>query len=180
MLIPIERRAREPVSAQIVAYLRRAVEAGRLAPGAKLEPIRVLAKELGLNRETVATAYRELEHLGLTESTVGRGTFVRDRAPTPNGVASGASPSESPFGPGGMDLDRLDTPLGRGGARLVYTMPSFQNPAGVWTSLAPRRRLLEIVGKHGVPVLEDDFEKDLRVRGRGAPPLRALDRRGLV
>ena len=47
MLIPIERGAREPISSQIVAYLRRAIEAGRLAPGAKLEPIRVLAKELG-------------------------------------------------------------------------------------------------------------------------------------
>jgi DNA-binding GntR family transcriptional regulator len=75
------------VAAQIVAYLRRAIEAGRLAPGAKLEPIRVLAKELGLNRETVATAYRELETLGLTESTVGRGTFVLGpRGSTPQGV----------------------------------------------------------------------------------------------
>src|SRR5262245_58307256 len=98
MLIPIERRAREPVSTQIVAYLRRAIEAGRLASGAKLEPIRVLAKELGVNRETVATAYRELERLGLTESTVGRGTFVSGRGPTPNGVTS-AGPAERPFEP---------------------------------------------------------------------------------
>ena len=79
-----------------------------------------------------------------------------------------------------MDLDRLDAALARGGVRLIYTMPSFHNPTGISTSLAHRRRLLEIAGKHGVPVLEDDFEKDLRVRGRGAPPLRALDRRGLV
>src|SRR5258706_12584318 len=85
-----------------------------------------------------------------------------------------------PLGADGMDLDRLDTTLGRGGARLVYTMPSFHNPTGISTSLAHRRRLLEIAGKHGVPVLEDDFEKDLRVRGRGAPPLRALDRPRLV
>jgi DNA-binding transcriptional MocR family regulator len=59
-------------------------------------------------------------------------------------------------------------------------MPSFHNPTGVSTSLAHRRRLLEIAGRHGVPILEDDFEKDLRVRGRGAPPLRALDRHGRV
>jgi DNA-binding transcriptional MocR family regulator len=31
-----------------------------------------------------------------------------------------------------------------------------------------------------VPIVEDDFEKDLRLRGRGAPPLRALDARGRV
>jgi DNA-binding transcriptional MocR family regulator len=59
-------------------------------------------------------------------------------------------------------------------------MPTFHNPTGISTSLAHRKRLLEIAGRHGVPILEDDFEKDLRVRGRGAPPLRALDRRGLV
>src|SRR5262249_40493481 len=98
MLIPIERRAREPISDQIVAYLRRAIEAGRLAAGAKLEPIRVLAKELGVNRETVAIAYRELEQLGLTESTVGRGTCVLGRGSTANGVAP-AGPAERPFEP---------------------------------------------------------------------------------
>src|SRR5262249_54251504 len=54
------------------------------------------------------------------------------------------------------------------------------NPCGVSTSIAHRRELLEIAARHGVPVLEDDFEKDLRVSGRGAPPLRALDRRGMV
>src|SRR5262245_51175126 len=100
MLIPIERGGREPIADQIVAYLRRAIEAGRLAPGAKLEPIRVLAKELGVNRETVAAAYRELEHLGLTEATVGRGTFVLDRRlATPAGVAPGAAAGERPFEP---------------------------------------------------------------------------------
>src|SRR5215468_1198985 len=76
MLIPIERGSSETVSKQIVHYLRRAIEAGRLRPGTKLEPIRQLARELGINRETVAAAYHELEVLGLTESTVGRGTFV--------------------------------------------------------------------------------------------------------
>src|SRR5262245_48655989 len=100
MLIPIERKARVPVAAQIVAYPRRAIEAGRLAPGGKLEPIRVLAKELGLNRETVATAYRELEVLGLTESTVGRGTFVLGAASaTPSGVGRAAGPDERPWEP---------------------------------------------------------------------------------
>ncbi|HTO68556.1 MAG TPA: PLP-dependent aminotransferase family protein [Myxococcota bacterium] len=322
MLIPIERRAREPIAEQIVAYLRRAIEAGRLAAGAKLAPIRVLAKELGVNRETVATAYRELETLGLVEATVGRGTFVLDRKPTPNGVDARPRAAERPFEPAlarateaaaalaaarvdysapagairferlipdaslfpheefrktlqralakggaalydygdprgdlglrkalvermaragieadpedvlitagatqgfaiatrlfcdpgdaavvesptypwafgtlaamgvravpvpmgaeGMDLERLDAALARGAARLVYTMPSFHNPTGFSTALPHRRRLLEIAAAHGVPVLEDDFEKDLRVRGRAAPPLRALDRRGQV
>src|SRR5215470_9254172 len=99
MLIPITRRAAQPVFRQIVDYLRRAIEAGRLEPGTKLQPIRLLARELGVNRETVAEAYRELEALGLTESTVGRGTFVLARADGDGGSRRGAAPPERPFVP---------------------------------------------------------------------------------
>src|SRR5262245_49026176 len=100
MLIPLDRKAREPVAAQIVQYLRRAIEAGRLEPGARLEPIRMLAKELGLNRETVATAYRELERLGLTEATVGRGTFVLGTPGAPGArLGLGAEEGDRPFEP---------------------------------------------------------------------------------
>jgi DNA-binding transcriptional MocR family regulator len=321
MLIPIDRGAREPVSRQIVSYLRRGIEAGRLRPGTKLAPIRELARSLGVNRETVATAYRELEALGLSESTVGRGTFVCER-PGPGGDAraSGrAEPEVRPFEPvlsracavvaapildldapagaihferlvpdaslyphddfrrslnralakggaalcdygdprglpslrrelverlaragieadpddlvvtagstqglalglrlfcdpgdavavesptypsacislatlglravpvpaaeNGLDLDRLEAVLARGDVRVVYTMPTFQNPTGISTDLAHRRALLELSARYRVPILEDDFEKDLRLRGRGAPPLRALDTRGSV
>src|SRR5262245_20632137 len=97
MLIPIERGAREPVTKQIVQYIRRAIEAGRLGTGTKLDPIRVLARELGVNRETVAGAYHELEILGLTESTVGRGTFVLPRSGT--AAAAAAADVTRPFEP---------------------------------------------------------------------------------
>src|SRR5262249_28195826 len=73
----------------------------------------------------------------------------------------GARPVPVPLAEDGMNLDRLEASLARGGVRLIYTMPSFHNPTGISTSLAHRRRLLEIAGRHGVPILEDDFEKDL-------------------
>ncbi len=317
MLIPIERRGAKPVFRQIVDHLRRSIEAGRLAPGARLPPIRALARDLGVNRETVAGAYRELEALGLTESGVGRGTFVLPRpakaepaqpatarpfhpvlsrtvgalgalpavdyaagpgavrlervpgcpshypadefrralahvmrregralleygdprgheglrrvlverlaragiasdpddvvvtggstqglaiaarlfcdpgdavvveAPSYPGtfatlLAAGLRLAPVPLGPDGLDLDALEAVLARGDVRLVYTMPTFQNPTGISTTLEHRRRLLAITARHGVPVVEDDFEKDLWVRGRVAPPLKALDRAGNV
>jgi GntR family transcriptional regulator/MocR family aminotransferase len=320
MLIPLERGGREPVFRQIVEYLRRAIGAGRLAAGARLPAIRELARSLGVNRETVAAAYRELAVRGLVESGVGRGTFVlAPGSATPLGVGGGgaerrfaprlaraaeaaaaagprvdyAAPAsaihlerlvpdaslcpvdefrrtldralrsqasrmleygdprgdeslrralverfahsgieadaddilitagstqgfalaarllcepgdavavESPtygsactslvahglrpepvgVGRDGLDLAELDALLARGGVRLVYTMPTFHNPLGTTTSLEHRRALLELCARHGVPILEDDFEKDLRVRGRPVPPLRALDPSGLV
>src|SRR5262249_54361487 len=95
MTIPLDRRSGRPVFRQIVDYLRRAIESGRLAPGTKLDPIRLLAPALAVNRQTVADASRELEAPGLTESTVGRGTYVLTRAsarPHANGSPAGDRP----------------------------------------------------------------------------------------
>src|SRR5262245_43447456 len=78
MVIPLERHGGSPpVARQVVEYLRRAIDTGRLGAGTRLPPIRALARDLGVNRETVADAYRQLAALGLAESGVGRGTFVR-------------------------------------------------------------------------------------------------------
>ena len=305
----------------MVEYLRRAIDAGRLPAGSKLSPIRDLARDLGVNRETVADAYRQLAALGFTESGVGRGTFVRggmsgrtggaprsdspasfgaavplSRAavaatalpvvdyaapagaarlerlvPDPSSypldeyrraidgvlraegaalldygdpaghdglrrvlverlahsgiettpddvVITGGSTQalaiaaralcdpgdavtvESPTYPGllatlvslglrvvpvplaadGLDLDALEGALARGGVRMICTMPTLQNPTGITTDLTHRRRLLAIAARFGVPVLEDDFQHDLRSGVPTAPPLRALDRSGLV
>jgi DNA-binding transcriptional regulator YhcF (GntR family) len=54
--------------------------AGRLAAGAKLPPVRQLAADLGLAANTVARAYRELEHAGLVETRRRAGTVVTARA----------------------------------------------------------------------------------------------------
>ncbi len=69
-----------PVYRQIAAAIRAEIEAGRLASGDRLPAIRDLAKELGVNRDTVATAYETLAGEGVVESGVGRGTFVADQS----------------------------------------------------------------------------------------------------
>ena len=97
MIIPLERRpGSPPVHRQLVDYLRRSIEAGRVPPGARLPAIRDLARSLGVNRETVAGAYRQLGELGLAQSGVGRGTFAV--APARRRRADGQQP-ESRFAP---------------------------------------------------------------------------------
>src|SRR5262249_58133434 len=89
VVIPLERGpGAAPVHRQLVGYLRRAIESGRMPAGARLPPIRDLAAPLGVHRETVAGAYRQLAALGLTESRIGRRTFVRavPRPPAPGGA----------------------------------------------------------------------------------------------
>src|SRR5919107_1572175 len=76
----------------------------------------------------------------------------------------------------GMLEDTLDR-LEREGRRpkFVYTVPSFQNPAGVTMSLERRRQLVDIARRRELLVLEDNPYGLLRYEGSPEPTLRALD-----
>lgn len=66
----------DPPYEQLRSQITQQVVAGRLAPGTKLPTVRALAETLGIATNTVARAYRELEHAGVV-STRGRlGTVV--------------------------------------------------------------------------------------------------------
>jgi 2-aminoadipate transaminase len=85
----------------------------------------------------------------------------------------------------GLDVEALEREIHRLEAagtrpRFVYTIPTFNNPAGVTMSLARRQALLDVAARHGVPVIEDDAYRDLRFEGEPVPTLHALDREGLV
>jgi 2-aminoadipate transaminase len=80
----------------------------------------------------------------------------------------------------GMRVDLLEETLERlerDGRRpkFVYTVPSFQNPAGVTMSLERRRRLVEIAHERELLVLEDNPYSLLRYEGEPVPTLRLLD-----
>jgi len=65
--------------------------------------------------------------------------------------------------------------LGPRGAKFIYTIPNFQNPAGVTLTPARRRELLDLAREYDIPVIEDDPYGRLRFEGGHALPLRALD-----
>jgi GntR family transcriptional regulator len=67
-----------PIYLQIVNQVKYLVASGRLAPGAEMPPIRVLAERLLVNPNTVARAYRELEVAGVVVKRRTAGTFVSD------------------------------------------------------------------------------------------------------
>lgn len=62
--------------------VKHAIETGALRPGEQLPGIRPLAEELVVNPNTVARAYRELEHEGVIELRQGAGAFVAAGATT--------------------------------------------------------------------------------------------------
>ncbi len=67
-----------PIYLQIVNQVKYLVASGRLATGAEMPPIRVLAERLLVNPNTVARAYRELEVAGIVTKRRTAGTFVSD------------------------------------------------------------------------------------------------------
>jgi GntR family transcriptional regulator len=69
-----------PIYLQLMEQVKHAVETGAVRPGEQLPGIRPLAEELVINPNTVAKAYRELEHEGVIELRHGAGAFVSANA----------------------------------------------------------------------------------------------------
>ena len=69
-----------PIYLQLMEQVKHAIETGALRPGEQLPGIRPLAEELVINPNTVAKAYRELEHEGVIELRHGAGGFVSGNA----------------------------------------------------------------------------------------------------
>ncbi len=323
MRIPLDRQSQQPLYKQIEGYFRECILAGSLAPETRLPATRQLARDLGVNRITVETAYSALEADGLVYSRVGSGTYAlaplpgqqpsREQPgapwplwqeellasggleevvsaeemllaaghPAPVSFAGGSGdarlfPSEDfrkviqavmrrdgsealdygdakgyqplratiagvltsqglmagaeqilitggsqqalalvvqlllkagdtilvenptysgalslfralglrivgvPIDQHGMCVEELEALLQVHHPRLIYTMPTFQNPTGACLSLARRQQLLALAERYNLAVLEDDYVGDLRYEGRSLPPLKALDSRGLV
>jgi 2-aminoadipate transaminase len=85
----------------------------------------------------------------------------------------------------GMRLDILEARLAEFKAqgiqpKLIYVIPTFQNPTGVTTPLHRRLRLLELAKEYNVAIMEDDAYFDLRFSGERIPMLITLDDAGLV
>ena len=80
----------------------------------------------------------------------------------------------------GMRIDLLESILARHRPRLIYTLPTFQNPTGVVMSPERRRRLLLLAKRYQTPILEDDPYGEIYFEGKRPQPLKALDTNGQV
>lgn len=88
----IEGASDEPIHRQIFDQVVARIRTRAFPPGFKLPPTRLLARELGTHRNTVARAYAELEAAGFVNGAVGRGTYVEE---TGAGSTSETSPPRS-------------------------------------------------------------------------------------
>lgn len=82
MILTIDTTDPRPIYQQIADGIKELIAQGKLAEGAALPPVRQLAADLGVNLNTIATAYRELQKDGLIVVKHGSGSVVAERANT--------------------------------------------------------------------------------------------------
>jgi 2-aminoadipate transaminase len=86
-----------------------------------------------------------------------------------------ASVEAVPLDEGGLQVDELERRLARGlRAKLVYSIPDHQNPAGVSLGGARRAALVELARHYGFLILEDVAYRELGFAGETLPSLWSL------
>jgi GntR family transcriptional regulator len=82
MYITIDERDRRPMYQQVVDEIKALIAAGELPEGTSLPPVRQVAADLGVNLNTIAFAYRQLQKEGLVRIRHGAGAVVKSRVLT--------------------------------------------------------------------------------------------------
>lgn len=81
----------------------------------------------------------------------------------------------------GMSMEGLEEVLKADSSiKIIYTIPTFQNPTGTTMPLSKRKRMLELAAKYDVLIIEDNPYGDLRFSGEDVPTLKSLDTEGRV
>jgi 2-aminoadipate transaminase len=117
---------------------------------------------------------------------VNAGDVIVTENPTFLGALIAFAPTEPQYAPvrtdaDGMDAEHLEEVLaGHPDARMIYTVPDFQNPTGCTMSSDRRQRLIELANSYGVLVVEDTPYRALRYEGTSLPTLKSLDTEGRV
>ena len=139
----------------------------RRMPGATLENVQI-----------TSGSQQGLDFLG--KLFMEKGAKIAVEAPTYLGALSSFNPYEPdyvsiPMDDEGMIPEALEAALKAHALRLIYVLPTFQNPSGRLMGLERRQTIVELGRKYGVPILEDDAYAELYFDGKPLLTLYALD-----
>jgi len=88
---------------------------------------------------------------------------------------------EIPTDQQGMDMEALEAALASTERiKLIYVIPTFQNPTGKTWNLKKRQQLAELASKYNVAVIEDNPYGELRFEGEDLPSVRTFDKTGQI
>lgn len=78
----------------------------------------------------------------------------------------------------GMITEDLEEKIIKYKPKMVYVIPTFQNPTGITLSLERRKTIAELGSKYDTIILEDDPYRDIRYSGSDLLPIKAFDETG--
>lgn len=81
---------------------------------------------------------------------------------------------------GGVILEKLEAAAREHHPKLLYIIPTFQNPSGRTLRAERRKPIYDMAVKYGFLVVEDDPYRDLRYTGEGIPTIKSCDTTGHV
>ncbi|HEX2939326.1 MAG TPA: PLP-dependent aminotransferase family protein [Ruminiclostridium sp.] len=81
----------------------------------------------------------------------------------------------------GINIEKLEAALKtEKNVKILYLIPTFQNPMGITTTFEKRKAVYELAKKYGVIIIEDNPYGDLRFEGEEVPTIKSIDTEGLV
>ncbi len=80
----------------------------------------------------------------------------------------------------GIIIDKLEAAIQQHRPKMLYTIPTFQNPTGRTLAADRRQPIAELAAKYGMVVAEDDPYRDLRYTGTSCPSIKSFDKEGWV
>ncbi len=81
---------------------------------------------------------------------------------------------------GGVIVDAAEEAIRRYRPKLMYVIPTFQNPTGRTLAFERREKLADLAAKYGVVLAEDDPYRDVRFSGTPLPSIKSFDKEGWV
>ena len=95
--------------------------------------------------------------------------------------SNGARPVGVRMESDGIDTNELEKVISsENRAKLLYLIPTFQNPSGITMSAEKRRIVYDIAKKHNLIIIEDNPYGELRFSGKDIPTIKSIDDEGIV
>src|SRR5688572_28032150 len=135
--------------------------------------------------EIVITAGSQQAFDLITRALINAGDAVITEVPTFVGALESLESRRArvvgvPIDTQGIEPRALEQALQEHAPRLMYLVPTFHNPTATVTSAARRREIVDLAAKYGVPVVEDEYLREVRFGSPIPAPLASIDTQGNV
>lgn len=158
------------------------------------QPLRELVKDLLAERENICEDFNDTIIVSggqqgaelAIKCLVNEGDVVIVEEPSFIGVLNafrsyGAKLVGVPVKEDGMDIDALKKAVAENdNVKMIYTIPTFQNPSGITMSLEKRKAVYEIAKENNIVILEDNPYGELIFEGEKSPTIKSMDKDGIV